>query len=104
MVKKANAIQTTDTNFCDYSTKIEKIEKKIPDHSKYINTPEFNKLTAENLQGLRKLATKGDIADFPKGTDFNGKLKQIYKKDISNKTRHLEGEKNKNYTIVRKRV
>ena len=25
------------------------VEKKIPDHSKYITTPEFNKLTADNF-------------------------------------------------------
>ena len=42
-------------------------ENKIPDHSKYINTAEFNKLTAENFTARLKqenLATKGDIADF----------------------------------------
>ena len=42
-------------------------ENKIPDNSKYINTAEFNKLTAENFTARLKqenLATKGDIADF----------------------------------------
>ena len=29
-------------------------ENKIPDHSKYINTAEFNKLTAENFTGRLK--------------------------------------------------
>ena len=35
----------------DYDTKISEIEKKITDHKhdKYITTPEFNKLTAENF-------------------------------------------------------
>ena len=28
----------------DYTTKIEEIEKKKPDHDKYITTPEFNEL------------------------------------------------------------
>ena len=27
-----------------------KLKKKKNDHSKYINTPKFNKLTSENLQ------------------------------------------------------
>ena len=65
MVKNVNAIQVVDTSNlvskADYNTKIDEIEKKIPDHSKYITTPEFNKLTAENLsERLKeaKLATK----------------------------------------------
>ena len=35
-----------------YNTKVNEIEKKITDnsHDKYITTPEFNKLTTENLQ------------------------------------------------------
>ena len=35
----------------DYDTKVNEIEKKITDHKhdKYITTPEFNKLTAENF-------------------------------------------------------
>ena len=47
LVKKVNAIQGTNTSNlvkkADYNTKIEKIEKKILDHSKYITTQEFNK-------------------------------------------------------------
>ena len=33
----------------NYNTKVNEIEKKIS-HDKYITIPEFNKLTAENLQ------------------------------------------------------
>ena len=35
----------------DYNTKVNEMEKKITDHKhgKYITTPEFNKLTAENF-------------------------------------------------------
>ena len=35
----------------DYDTKISDLEKKLTDrkHDKYITTPEFNKLTAENF-------------------------------------------------------
>ena len=41
---------------------------------KYITTPEFNKLTVENFTARLKqsnLATKGDIANFVKKTNFN---------------------------------
>ena len=31
------------------NTKISEVENKIPSHDKYITTPEFNKLTAENF-------------------------------------------------------
>ena len=53
-------------------------ENKIPGHSKYITTPEFNTLTAENITARLKqanLSTKGDIADFVKKTDFDDNLK-----------------------------
>ena len=45
------------------------IEIKIPDQSKYITTPEFNELTAENLTARVKqanLATKDNTADVGK--------------------------------------
>ena len=54
-------------------TTLTAVENKIPDHSKYITSPEFTKLTAENFTATLKeasLATKGDIADFVKKTDF----------------------------------
>ena len=56
LVKKLIAIQTTDTSNlllkADYNTEIAKIKMKIldHDHSKYITTQEFNKLTAENFK------------------------------------------------------
>ena len=59
----------------------------MPDHSKYITTPEFNKLTAENFTARSKqakLATKGDIADF---VNFDDKLKNLIKKVSSNKSK-----------------
>ena len=31
------------------TTALMPVEKKIPDHNKYITTPEFNKLTADNF-------------------------------------------------------
>ena len=61
-----------------YNRKINEVEKKITDnHGKYITTPEFNKLMAENLVvGLAKtiLASKIDIANLVKKTDFDDKL------------------------------
>ena len=45
----------------------------ISSSSKYITTPKFNKLTAENFTARSKqakLATKGDIADFVKYRKF----------------------------------
>ena len=70
----------------DYNTKINKIEKKITDHNhdKYITTPEFNRFTAEIFYLRLKrtnIASKGDIANFVKKTDFDNKLKDV----ISNK-------------------
>ena len=32
------------------NTKISEVENKIPNHDKYITTPEFNKLTVEIFQ------------------------------------------------------
>ena len=48
-----------------------KIEKRISDHDndKYITTPEFNRLTAENFAARlaeANLTSKNDIANFVK--------------------------------------
>ena len=54
--------------------------KKIHAHNKYINSPEFNKLTAKYFAArLSKtnLASKNDITDFIKETNFDDKLKNI---------------------------
>ena len=62
------------------------------DHDKYITIPELNKLTAENLTerlAQANLASKGDIANFVKATDLDGKLKKLHKKIVSNKTKYL---------------
>ena len=69
----------------DYDTKVNEIEKKITDHNhgKYINTPEFNKLTAENFAA--RLA-QGNLVT---KTDFDYKLSKFNKKINSNKKKHL---------------
>ena len=58
-------------------------EKKIPGHSKYITTPTFNKLTAENFAARlaqANLASKNHMANFDKKKDFDDKLKYLGKK------------------------
>ena len=64
------------------------VKNKIPDHSKYITTPKFNRFTAEHFTAKLKqanLATKGDITDFVKRIHFDNKLKNLNKKVTSNK-------------------
>ena len=69
----------------DYDTKISELEKKLTDHKhdKYITTPEFNNLTAENFAS--RLAQANLITE----TDFDAKLSSLNKKATSNKTKHL---------------
>ena len=69
----------------DCDTKISELEKKITDHKhgKYITTPEFNKLTAENFAA--RLAQANLITK----TDFDAKLSSLNRKITSNKTKHL---------------
>ena len=72
----------------DYNTQINLIEKKITtdhDHDKYITTQEFNKLTSENFTARLKqanLASKNDIANFIKKTDFDESLKTVLPKKL----------------------
>ena len=89
MPNVSNLVKKTDCN-----TKINEIKKKTTDHDhdKYINIPEFNKLTAENFAPIlaqANLASKIDIGNFVKKTDFDDNLKNSNKKVISNKTKHL---------------
>ena len=60
------------------SKKISERENKIPDHAKYITTPEFNTLTAENFTARLKQA------DLVKKTDFDNKLTSFNRKISSN--------------------
>ena len=72
------------------------IEKKIPDHSKYITIPDLNKLTVENFaERLKeaKLATKSDIDNFVKGTDVDDNLEKN-NKISSDKTKLLQIRQN----------
>ena len=72
----------------DYDTKVSGMEKKITDHNhdKYIVSPEFNKITAENF--VARLAQANLISK----TDFDGKLSSLNRKINSNKLKHLHVE------------
>ena len=66
----------------DYDTKTSETKKKILDynHGQYITTQEINNLTADNFAARFKeatLATKDDIVDFVKKTNFDNKLKNF---------------------------
>ena len=81
-------------------------ENKIPDNSKCITTPEFNRLTAEQFTARLKqthLETKEDIADFVKKTDLDDQL-HLDKKVTSNISKHLliENESKKLQDKVKK--
>ena len=69
------------------NTKISQVEKKIPGHAKYINTPEFNKLTAKSFTARLKkvnLVTKAD---------FDNQLISFNRTITSNKTKYLKVQK-----------
>ena len=75
------------------NTKISEVKNKIHNHDKYITTPEFKKLTAENFAARLKqanLVTK---------TDFDKKLTSFNRKITSNKTKYLEVQRKLNSLI-----
>ena len=60
--------------------------------AKYINTQEFNKLTADNFTARLKqanIASKNDISNFVNKADFDNKLLSFNKKINSKKTKHV---------------
>ena len=69
----------------DYNTKINEIEKKIPDHGhdKYTTTSEFNKLTTQNFKA--RLAHTNLV----RKTDLDTELQDISNRITSNKSKHL---------------
>ena len=77
------------------NTKTGEVENKIPDNSKNITTQEFNKLTAENFAARLKQA------NLVSKTDFYNKLISFNKRITSNKTKHLEVQKNLNSLITK---
>ena len=70
-----------------FNTKIEEVENKIPDYSRYITIQEFKKLTLKKFKGRLKqanLVTK---------TDFDNKLISFNRRITSNNTKYLEAQK-----------
>ena len=76
-------------------TKISEVENKIPDHAKYISTPEFNKSTAANFTATLKQA------DLVGKANFDNKLTSFNTKITSNKTKYLEVQKKLNSPITK---
>ena len=68
------------------NAKINEVENKSPDHDKCITTPEFNKLTAENVAARLK---QDNVVNKP---DFYNRLISFNRKISSNKT-YLEVQK-----------
>ena len=67
LLKVKCLVLVIQSNKTDYNTKFSEMEKKITDHDhdKYITTPEFDKLTAENFAARlaqADLASKNYIA------------------------------------------
>ena len=69
----------------DHNTKVTEIENKLNNHNrdKYIDTQEFNKLTADVFDA--RIAEASLITK----TDFDANLSSLHKKITSNKTKHL---------------
>ena len=72
----------------DYITKISQLAKTLTDHNhdKYITTPEFNKLTAENFAARLK------EVNLVAKADFDCRLKKLDKKITLNKTKNWVAE------------
>ena len=90
---KINEVKSKILNIANLATTnaLAAVENKKPDHSNYISTPEFDKLTAENFAARlaqENLTNKNGIANFVKKTDFDNKLRNLNKKITSNKTKY----------------
>ena len=77
------------------NTNISEVENEIPNHDKYVSTPEFNKLTAESFAARLK------EADLVSKTFFTNKLTRFNKQITSNKTKHLEVQNKLNSLITK---
>ena len=77
------------------NTNISEVENEIPNHDKYVSTPEFNKLAAESFAARLK------EADLVSKTFFANKLTRFNKQITSNKTKHLEVQNKLNSLITK---
>ena len=83
-----------------YKTALTAIENKTPDHSKYITTPEFNRLTPGRFSARiaqANFTSQNDIANFVKKTNFDDKQQNLNKKIITNKKNVLAANNLKIY-------
>ena len=89
---KVNEIKNKIPNTTNLSTTtaLNTADNKIPGHSKYITTSEFNRLKVKKLSARlaqANLASQNGIANFVKKKDFDDKLKSL-NKITSNKVKH----------------
>ena len=79
---KIDKVKSKITNITNLATTtaLTAVKNKIFGHSKYITTPELNTLTVENFNAKLaqgNLASKNDVANCVKKTDFDDKLKKL---------------------------
>ena len=79
---KTNGVKNKISNITDLATatSLTAIEFKMPDHSKSITTPEFNRLTAENFSARlaqENLESQNDIYNFVKKDKLDDKLRNL---------------------------
>ena len=89
ILKTSNLKTATNLN-----TKVNEVENKIPNHDKYVTTPEFNKLTAETFTA--RLMQANLVTE----TNFDNKLTSYNTRITSNKTKYLEVQKKLNSLIT----
>ena len=91
LVKKVNAIQTTDTSdlveIADSDTRNEHIEKKIPNHCKYTVTNDFNKFPGivfdERLKEAKTATNKDLGTDEQRATENEDNIEKLQNFDFS---------------------
>ena len=70
-IRNSSDLETTTV----WNSKISEVENKISNHDKYIITPEYNKVTAENFTAILKQASLVTKTNFDKElTSFNRKI------------------------------
>ena len=88
-------ISEVENKILDASSLVTITALKVPGHAKYIASQEFDKLTAENFAARLK---QGNLVS---KTNFDNKLISFNRKMTSNKTKHLEVQKNLNSLITK---
>ena len=90
-IRNSSDLETTTV----WNSKISEVENKISNHDKYIITPEYNKVTAENFTAILKQASLVTKTNFDKElTSFNRKI-------TWDRTKYLEFQKKLNNLITK---